>query len=63
MACTADEAVMVGDSLANDITGAAALGMRTVWVNRYRHELPPEIRPDAVIEDLHGLAAVLDPWY
>jgi putative hydrolase of the HAD superfamily len=62
MACAAEDAVMVGDSLANDIAGAAAMGMRTVWVNRYRNELPREIRPDAVIEDLHGLAAVLDRW-
>lgn len=62
MACTAEEAVMVGDSLPNDIAGAAALGMRTVWVNRYGHQLPAEFRPDAVITDLHGLAAVLERW-
>jgi putative hydrolase of the HAD superfamily len=59
MACAAEDAVMVGDSLANDIAGAAALGMRTVWVNRYGFALPPEIRPDAVIEDLRGLPELL----
>jgi FMN phosphatase YigB (HAD superfamily) len=53
---------MVGDSLPNDIAGAAALGMRTVWVNRFGAALPAEIRPDAVIEDLRGLAAVLARW-
>jgi HAD superfamily hydrolase (TIGR01509 family) len=62
MACTAEEAVMVGDSLPNDIAGAAAVGMRTVWVNRHGFGLPPEIRPDAVIEDLRGLPEALSRW-
>jgi putative hydrolase of the HAD superfamily len=36
----ADEAVMVGDSWANDIEGARAAGIRAVWFNRYGHEQP-----------------------
>jgi len=36
--------------------------MRTVWINRSGHAPPAEIRPDGVIEDLHGLADVLDAW-
>ena len=31
----AHEAVMVGDSWANDVVGAANLGMRAVWLNRH----------------------------
>jgi len=30
--CTADESVMVGDRLDNDIIPAKALGMKTVWL-------------------------------
>ncbi len=35
-----EEAVMVGDSWANDIVGAANLGMRAVWLNRHGDESP-----------------------
>ena len=31
---TAEEAVMVGDSWQNDVVGAAACGIRAVWLNR-----------------------------
>ena len=30
--CTAEESVMVGDRLDNDIIPAKALGMKTVWI-------------------------------
>jgi FMN hydrolase / 5-amino-6-(5-phospho-D-ribitylamino)uracil phosphatase len=51
----ASEAVMVGDSLAEDVEGAEALGMRAVLVDREdRH---PEF--DARLLDLYGLPAAL----
>ena len=31
---TADGAVMIGDSMERDIDGAAALGIRGIWLNR-----------------------------
>jgi len=31
---TANEVIMVGDSLASDIAGAQALGIRSIWLNR-----------------------------
>lgn len=34
MSATSSEAVFVGDNLRCDIGGAAAIGMRTVWINR-----------------------------
>ena len=34
MQVAADEAVMVGDSWANDVEGARAAGIRAVWLNR-----------------------------
>jgi len=38
--CGASEAVMIGDSWEADIEGATALGIRSVWLNRYGHECP-----------------------
>jgi putative hydrolase of the HAD superfamily len=34
------EAVMVGDSWANDIVGAANIGMRAIWLNRHGESCP-----------------------
>ena len=51
----ADEAVMVGDSLEEDVEGARALGMRAVLIDRAdRH---PEI--EERLSDLYGLPAAL----
>ncbi len=59
----AAEAVMVGDSLQRDVLGARQLGMRTVWVRRYPHLQEVDgIRPDATVEELSSLAALLVRW-
>jgi putative hydrolase of the HAD superfamily len=50
-----DDAVMVGDSLEEDIEGARALGMRAILVDR--QERHPEI--DERLIDLYGLPAAL----
>jgi len=57
----ATDAVFVGDRLHDDIGGAAALGMRTVWV---RNDAVPkaDVVPDAVIGDLKELLDVVDSW-
>jgi HAD superfamily hydrolase (TIGR01662 family) len=49
------EAAMVGDTLADDIEGALALGMRAVLVDRYGRY--PSYEPR--LEDLYGLPAAL----
>ncbi len=43
----ADEALMVGDSIENDIIPAAAAGLNTFWIHLDR-ALPPEVTPDGV---------------
>ena len=59
--CTADEAVMIGDRLDNDIVPAKKLGMRAVWVkqgfNAYQDTslIETEHQPDAAIENLSEL--------
>jgi len=55
------EVVMVGDSLAADIAGAKALGMRAIW-RRLPGQQPEGIQPDAVIEALEELPDILDQW-
>lgn len=66
---TADEAVMVGDSLEADIVGAKGMGMIGVLRLIEREGVSPahsvfvngqEIRPDAMIYNLHELLPVLD---
>jgi putative hydrolase of the HAD superfamily len=53
------DAVMVGDSLRNDVDGPVAAGLRAIWLNR-RGEPRPDDRDDVVeIADLHELPAAL----
>jgi putative hydrolase of the HAD superfamily len=55
---TADESVMVGDSLAHDIEGARRAGMRGVLVHRSKE--PVEAPPDVpVIRDLAELLTIV----
>lgn len=46
--CTADSAVMVGDSWRNDVEGAQRAGIRPLWFNR-RAMPPPDSAVDAII--------------
>jgi 2-haloacid dehalogenase len=50
--------VHVGASLFHDIAPAAALGLRTIWVNRQGEEAEPQ--PDAELRSLAGLAGHLE---
>ena len=50
---------MVGDSLANDVDGPIAAGLRAIWLNRSGAPRPAD-RDDIVeIADLHALPAAL----
>ena len=50
--------VHVGASLFHDVAPAAALGLRTVWVNRLGENAGPQ--PDVELRSLAGLADTLD---
>ncbi len=54
-----EEVVHVGDEPDTDIVGAAAVGCRTVWVNRRDASWPYGWRPDAEISSLDELEATL----
>ena len=57
-----EEAFMVGDRLDADVLGASRLGMRTVWRRTAQAQLDAGVRPDAVVDDLTQLPAVVEPW-
>ncbi len=54
-------AVMIGDSLARDVAGAAAVGIKSIWVNRLGRKASDRFpAPDAEMRDLSGLAELLE---
>jgi HAD superfamily hydrolase (TIGR01509 family) len=57
------EAIFVGDRLAVDVAGPQKIGMRAVLVaSPFRVEQDPEIQPDARIESIGKLPALVDEW-
>ena len=60
--CTAQEAVMVGDRLDNDISPAKELGMKTVWIRQdlaiYQNPQKVEEQPDYIVDDLSELKEI-----
>jgi putative hydrolase of the HAD superfamily len=57
------EAVFVGDKLRVDIAGPQKIGMRAVLLaSPFRRENDPEITPDARIDALTELPALLEAW-
>jgi putative hydrolase of the HAD superfamily len=56
-----DQAVMIGDNTIADIAGAAALGIRTIWVNLHSWEYPPKTAmPDCQVPDAAAAATLLE---
>ena len=47
--------VHVGDDATNDVLGASAVGMRTVWYNPALRPWPGGAAPDAVIRSMSEL--------
>jgi putative hydrolase of the HAD superfamily len=56
------ETVFVGDRLYDDISGAQAVGMRAVQTRQFRQEADPDFHPDAVIDHISELPALLEAW-
>jgi FMN hydrolase / 5-amino-6-(5-phospho-D-ribitylamino)uracil phosphatase len=54
-----DQILYVGDNYEHDVVGPKSLGMRAVWLNRGKVEVPGEIQPDAVIDNLMDLPRIL----
>lgn len=56
----ADECVVIGDSVQNDVGGAKNAGMTSVWINRGGLLPEPAIEPDYRITALHELLPILE---
>ena len=61
--CSAEQVVMVGDRLDNDIAPAKALGMKTIWVrqgfSRFTHPVCAQDTPDYTAQSLTEVALFL----
>ena len=57
--CTAQEAVMIGDRLDNDISPAKKLGMKAIWIRQgfaiYQNPENAEYQPDYIVDSLSEL--------
>ena len=52
---------MIGDNALADITGAAAVGFHTIWVNLHGWALPRNAaKPDYEVPDAAAAAALLE---
>lgn len=63
--CSAENAVMIGDRLDNDIFPAKQLGFQTVWIKqglagKYQFPKSEEYEPDIVVDSLTELLRVLN---
>jgi putative hydrolase of the HAD superfamily len=62
----ASQTAFVGDRLFDDISGAQGIGMRGIWIPH--SNIPAEqstdlgIKPDATIQKLSDIPAILDSW-
>ena len=56
------QVVHVGDDAVCDVAGAAAIGMRTVWINRHKKAWLGTPAPDAIITSLTELEPLLREW-
>jgi putative hydrolase of the HAD superfamily len=61
--------LFIGDNPVDDVVGAQALGMRTVWVNRkgtpweeQADGVPKGVTPDAEMTSLESLPALVAQW-
>jgi HAD superfamily hydrolase (TIGR01509 family) len=57
----ANRAVFVGDRMHDDMFGAHAIGMRTIWI---RNAASPswDVEPDAAVDSLAEVVGVVDRW-
>jgi putative hydrolase of the HAD superfamily len=62
LAVKPEQCVMIGDSLNRDIAGASAVGIRTIWLNRFQRKIANQDPiPDLELTDLATLPTILSP--
>jgi len=55
-----DEVLHVAQSVFHDIIPTQGLGIESVWVNRYREQLPAGASPGLIVDSLALLSGVID---
>jgi putative hydrolase of the HAD superfamily len=60
---TADEALMVGNSLERDIAGARNAGIRSIWIRVPGSEEHADASPDYTISALAEIPAILEAFH
>jgi HAD superfamily hydrolase (TIGR01509 family) len=58
----ASAAAIVGDQLGRDVVGGKAAGLRTIWKRPAGHTGAVDPKPDATINSLSELNAILSEW-
>ena len=61
--CSANDLLLIGDSLSADILGANRAGITSCWFNPSGAPLKGEARPDFEIARLADLEAILGGWF
>jgi HAD superfamily hydrolase (TIGR01509 family) len=56
-----DCAVFVGDRMHDDVFGAHAIGMRTIWIRNHA-SMSWDVEPDAVVDSLAEVVGVVERW-
>ena len=54
-----EDVVMIGDSLTSDMAGAIRAGIKTIFYNCKKQEIPPEIKPDFIVYNLKEIQGIL----
>lgn len=57
--CRAEECLMIGDSITNDIAGAKAIGMGVCYYNPKGKRKPENVSVDYEIKSIHELVSIL----
>ena len=57
----APECLHIGDDIEDDVEGAKAIGIKTVWFNKKNQKPPTPVQSDYMITDLSELVELLKP--
>jgi HAD superfamily hydrolase (TIGR01549 family) len=57
----AERSLHIGDNLLTDVSGAAAIGMKTGWISGY-DDREPIVPPDYTLSSITELPAVVERW-
>jgi 2-haloacid dehalogenase len=54
-----EDVIHIANGMYSDIVPASRLGFRTIWVNRYKEDLPDDVKPSHVVDNLSEILNIL----